>query len=228
MRVVKVKNYSAVSKIASDLLIDEIKSKPNLVLGLATGKTQRGFYKNLIKSDIDFSKIKSFNLDEFYPIEKTSKKSLYFYMEKNFFNKVNIKKVNINFLRGNTKDPKKESKRYEDKIKKTPIDIQFLGLGTNGHIAYNEPGSKYNSRTRVVELAPSTIKDKKGPKKGLSMGIKTILAAKKIILLASGNDKAKAVKGLIEGKIGEGCPASFLRKHKDFTLIIDKKAASLL
>lgn len=228
MRIVKVKNYRLMSKIASGLLIDEIASKPNLTVGFATGKTQKGFYKNLIRSKSDFSKIRSFNLDEYYPIKKDNKKSLRYYMEKNFFKKVNIKRSHIDFLNGETKDPKKESKRYEEKIKKNPIDIQFLGLGVNGHIAYNEPGSKYNSRTRLVELAPSTIKRKGGPKHGITMGIKTILSAKKIVLLASGKDKAEAVKGLINGKIGEECPASFLRKHKDITIILDKKAAQLL
>jgi glucosamine-6-phosphate deaminase len=228
MRLVRVKNYGAMSKIASDILLDEISVKPNLVIGFATGKTQLGFYKNLVKSKADFSKAKSFNLDEYYPIKKTNKKSLYYYMEKNFFRKVNMKKLNINFLNGDSKNLKKEFERYESKIKKNLIDIQFLGLGTNGHIAYNEPGSKYGSKTRLVELTPTTTKNKKGQKQGLSMGIKTIMSAKKIILLASGKDKAKAVKGLIKGKIGGNCPASFLRKHKNVTIIIDKKAGVLL
>jgi len=228
MRVITVKNYNEMSKLAAEILIKELKKKSDLTIGLATGKTQLGVYKRLVKSKGDFSKIKSFNLDEFYPIKKTDKKSYYLYMFKNFFNKINIKKSNINLLNGNAKDHKKECKSYENKIKKSPIDIQFLGLGENGHIAYNEPGSKYNSRTRLVNLTESTIKRKRGPKKGLSMGIKTILSAKKIVLLASGKKKAKAVKCMIKGKIGEDCPASFLRKHKNVIIIIDKKAGSLL
>jgi glucosamine-6-phosphate deaminase len=228
MKVITVKNYNEMSKKAAEILIKEINKNPDLTAGFATGKTQLGFYKRLVKSNNDFSKITSFNLDEFYPIKKTDKKSYYLYMFKNFFNKVNIKKSNINLLNGNARDYKKECKNYESKIKKNPIDIQFLGLGENGHIAYNEPGSKLNSRTRLVNLTKSTIKRKKGPKNGLSMGIKTILSAKKIVLLASGKGKAKAVRCMVKGKIGEDCPASFLRKHKNVIVIIDKKAGSLL
>lgn len=228
MKIITVKNYNEMSKRSAEILIKEIDRKPNLTVGFATGKTQLGFYKKLVKSKKDFSKIKSFNLDEFYPIKKTDKKSYYYYMHKNFFDKINIKKSNIGLLNGNARDYKKECKCYENKIKRDPIDIQFLGLGENGHIAYNEPGSKYNSKTRLVKLTDSTMKRKKGPKNGLSMGIKTILSAKKIVLLASGKKKSKAVKCMIKGKIGESCPASFLRKHKNVIVIVDKKASYLL
>ncbi|MFH1376557.1 MAG: glucosamine-6-phosphate deaminase [Candidatus Woesearchaeota archaeon] len=228
MKIIKTKDYNELSKKASDILIKEIAKKPNVVIGFASGFTPLGLYKILIKKKTDFSKIKSFNLDELYPIKKSDKKSYSHYMFKNLFNHVNIKKSNINLLNGETKNPTRECLNYEKKIKKNKIDIQILGLGANGHIAFNEPGSKLNSRTRLVNLSKETKKSKKISKRALTVGIKTILSAKKLILLASGNKKAKAVRCLVKGSIGKGCPASYLRKHKNFILIMDKGAGSLL
>lgn len=223
MRIIKTKDYNEMSDKATQILIREISKKPNSVIGFATGHTPLGFYKNLIKEykkgKVNFSKTISFNLDEFYPIKKTNKKSYYYYMHKNLFNHVNIKKSNINLLNGETKSPGKECKNYENKIKKHRINIQILGVGVNGHIAYNQPGSKINSKTRLVKL-----KDKRA----LSMGIKTILSAKKIILLASGKKKAKAIKQLVKGKISEEFPVTYLKKHKNLIVIADKEACSLL
>lgn len=232
MKIIKTKDYKELSKKVSKIIIDEILRNPYLTIGFATGKTPLGTYRNLIKeyrkNRVDFSKIKSFNLDEYYSIKKKNKKSFYYYMFKNLFSKINIKKENLNFLNGEAKNFKKECENYEGKIRKNPIDIQILGIGVNGHIGFNEPGSDFNSKTRLVDLALETLKENKCTKKALTMGISTILKSKKIVLLASGNKKAKAILGLVRGEINKNCPASFLRKHKNVLVIIDERAGSLL
>jgi glucosamine-6-phosphate deaminase len=232
MKLIKVKNYRELSRRASEIIIKEVSRKPNLVIGFATGKTPLGLYRKLAKAykknKIDFSKIKTFNLDEHYPLKKNDRKSYHNYMFRHLFNKINAKKENINLLNGEAKNFKKECEDYEKKIRKNPIDIQILGIGANGHIGFNEPGSDFNSKTRLVDLSPETIKEKKFLTKALTMGISTIMKSKKIILLASGKKKANAVLGLVKGKIGKNCPASFLRKHKNLIVIIDEKAGSLL
>lgn len=225
MRLIKVKNYKELSKKASKILIDEILKKPNLTIGFAAGKTPLGMYKNLIKeykkNKIDFSRIKTFNLDEYYPLKKNDKKSYHYYMFKNLFNKINVKKENINLLDGTARDFRKECRDYENRIKQIPIDIQILGVGINGHIGFNEPGSNFNSKTRLVEL--THIKGK-----ALTMGISSIIKSKKIILLASGKKKTKAIFGLVKGKMDKNLPVSFLKKNKNLLVIIDEKAGSLL
>jgi glucosamine-6-phosphate deaminase len=234
MKIIKVKDYKEMSDRAAGIVIKEIKKKPNLVLGCATGRTQIGLYKRLVKAykrgEIDFSKVKTFNLDEYYPIKKSDRRSYHYAMFKRLFNKVNIKKSNVHILNGEAKDWKKECESYERKIRKNPIDVQILGIGVNAHIGFNIPGSGFNSRTRLVHLKDVTIErnsrfvGRKVPKTALTMGIKTIMKAKKIVLLASGRDKRDAIHCLIKGKIGSSCPASFLRKHRNFTLIVDKRA----
>lgn len=225
MKLLKVKDYEELSRKASEIIVRDIKKKPSSVIGFATGKTPLELYKNLVreykKGKVNFSKIKSFNLDEYYPVEKKSKKSFYYYMFKNLFSKINIRKENINLLNGKARDFKKECENYELLIKKNPIDIQILGVGENGHIGFNEPGSDFNSRTRLVELTSA-----KG--KALTMGISTIIKSKKILLLASGKKKAKAIKKLVKGRISGKFPVSYLKKHKSLLIIIDEKAGSLL
>ncbi len=190
-----------------------IQKKPNAVLGLATGKTMAPFYKELVshyrKRKIDFSKIKTFNLDEY-----TKNSRFHSYMSRYFFSKVNIKKGNIHF-------PSSNAKAYEKEIKKSGgIDLCLLGIGENGHIAFNEPLSSFNSITREVLTS-----DKK---KAYTMGIKTIMSSRKIILLAWGKKKAASIFKSLKGKITEKVPASILRKHKDATFILDKSAAGKL
>ena len=228
------------SKIACENVIDEILKKPNIRIGFATGQTPLLMYKELTnayrKNKISFSGITSFNLDEYYPISRKNKNSYYDYMQKNLFKKINIKKSNINSLNGEAKNPEKECKNYERKIKKKKINLQILGVGVNGHIGFNEPGSSFNSKTRLVKLAEQTIernsrffKNKKEvPEHALTMGIRTIMNCDKIIFLASGKNKANVVKALVEGRINKNCPASFLKKHKNLVLIIDKQAGRFL
>jgi len=228
MKLLKINNYKEMSEKAGEIVINQIKKKPNSVIAFATGKTPPGLYREFVKAykkgKVDFSKIKAFNLDEYYPISKKDKKSFYYYMHKNLFDKINIKKENINLLNGEAKNWKKECLDYEHKIKKNQIDLQILGVGVNGHIAFNEPGSALNSKTRLVELTSETKKINKINKKALTMGVSTILSAKKILLLASGRKKAEAVRCLIRCKPNKCCPVSFLKKHKNLIVIVDKEA----
>ena len=235
MKLIKGKNYEELSKSVCDILVKDISKKPNLVLGFATGETPLGFYKELVsaykKKKADFSKITSFNLDEYYPIKKKDQNSYHDYMMKHLFSKVNISKDKINFLDGDTKNPEKECLEYEIKIAKCPVDVQILGVGVNGHVGFDEPGSSINSRTRLINLTSSTIKvnskhfkNHKMPNQALTMGIDTILRSKKIILMASGNAKREAIRHLIDGKISSKWPVSFLKKHRNLILVVDEKA----
>jgi len=236
MLIIETKNYKEMSKRGCQIIIDEILEKPDLVMGFVTGNTVIGLYGGLVsfykKGEISFSKITSFNLDEYYPIDKKDKKSFYYYMFNNLFDKINIKKLNINLLDGETKDVIKECSKYEEKIREKKIDLQILGVGVNGHIGFNEPGSKLNSKTRLVNLKEQTIKinSKNGkiPEKAMTMGIDSIMSAKKIILFASGKEKAKAIKRLIKGPVGDDCPVSFLKQHDNLIVVIDKDAGRLI
>lgn len=217
-----------------------IKNNSTPVLGLATGKTFAGFYKKLVKkqkkSKLSFSNTITFNLDEYVGLPSTHPKSFNYYMKNNLFNHVDIPEKNYHILDGTAENLKKECEKYERKIKKAGgIGTQFLGIGKNGHIGYNEPGSPHNSRTRVIKLTRETRKNKKEnfesqkvPEKAITMGIDTILESDQIILLASGKEKAEAIEKTIEGPITEEVPSSALQKHDDCTLIVDEEAAKNL
>ena len=240
MKIIEKEDYKEASKEAAKIIIAQIKKKPNSVICFPTGSTVLGLYKELInsykKNKVDFSKVIAFNLDEYLGLSKNNKQSYNYFLNKKLFDHINIKKQNMNLLDGSINNPKKLSLDYEKKLKKHHIDVIILGIGVNGHIGFNEPGSKLTSKTRIVNLSKDTIKSnsrffkniKEVPKKAITIGIATILSSKKIILLASGKNKAKAIKKLIKGEITEKVPATALRKHKDVTIIIDKQAASLL
>ncbi len=232
MNLIKVKNYRELSEKAFQILSEEIKKKPNLVIGFASGKTPLELYRKLVgaykKKKLDFSRVRAFNLDEYYPIKNRDKRSLYYYFFKNLFSRINVKSENINLLSGQTESPGEECRNYEENIRKNPIDIQILGVGSNGHIGFNEPGSEFNSKTRLVDLSKETVKVKKVTKKALTMGVSTIMKSKKILLLASGKKKAEAIKKLVKGNTEKKYPVSFLKKHKNLFVIVDEKAASLL
>lgn len=218
MKVIITSKKEAVKKAAS-ILLEVVKRKQNAVLGLATGSTMIPLYKELVKlykkGEIDFSKVRTFNLDEYADSSPGNKKSFHYYMDKHLFSKVNIKKEYIHF-------PSSNGIKYEKQIKKSGgIDLCLLGLGKNAHIAFNEPGSSFQSTTRKVKVAS----DKR---EAYSMGIKTIMSSKKIVLIAFGAKKANVVAKSLRGKISEDVPASILRKHKDTTFILDKKAAGKL
>lgn len=231
--MIKVKNYREMSSVASGIVINEVLNKPDAVIGFATGRTVKGLYKNLVKKfrrgEVDFSKVVGFGIDEYYPIGKDDKRSFRRYLFGKLFGKVNFRKSNLNFLDGSVKDWKKECLRYERKIKKSPIDLLILGVGVNGHIGFNEPGSLKSSRTRLIKLSEETIERNFGRKKGfseaLTMGVGTILSARKILVLASGREKAWAIGRLLKGKVGSDCPISFLREHKDL-VVVGRETAS--
>jgi glucosamine-6-phosphate deaminase len=228
MKIVETKNYPELSKIAERVVVSQIDKKPGSVICLPTGKTPLKMYKLLVKAnkrgEVDFSKVTFFNLDEYFPIEVKDKKSFSYYLFKNFFDKINVKKSNIHLLNGGVRDFRKVCRDYGSLIKKNPIDLVILGVGVNGHIAFNEPGSLKNSRTRFVELTSGTKKINKVDKNALTMGIATIMKARNILLLASGKKKSVAVNYLVTGKPNKKYPVSFLKSHKNFTVIIDNGA----
>ncbi|MEK6819213.1 MAG: glucosamine-6-phosphate deaminase [Nanoarchaeota archaeon] len=236
MKTILVKDKKEASKIAAEIICKEINKKRDLVLGLATGKTMIPVYKEITKlskrQKIDFREVKTFNLDEYLGLNEKDKESFKTFMNKNLFGKINIQEKNINFLDGKNKGIKKECKDYENKIKKLGgIDLQILGIGKNGHIAFNEPESSFSSVTRKVKLTDQTrkddsifFKDKKTPEYALTVGLKTIMNSKKIMLIALGKEKTEIVKRFFQTKITKKVPATILKKHKDFTFIIDKEA----
>lgn len=241
MEVVVCKTKEAASRKAADMVAALVKSNPKCVLGLATGSTPVPMYKELAKDvkagKISFKTVKSWNLDEYYGLPPTHDQSYRYFMDENLFDKIDIKKSNTHVLNGLAKDWRKECAAYEAQIKKAGgIDLQVLGIGSDGHIAFNEPGSSLSSRTRIVYLTPQTIKDnarffKKQsdvPTSALSMGVGTICEAKKIVLLAFGKNKADAVKGMVEGGVSQFCTASALQCHEDAWVFCDEEAASKL
>ncbi|MGQ9515035.1 MAG: glucosamine-6-phosphate deaminase [Thermoproteota archaeon] len=241
MKVIITNDYNEMSRKAAAIVADELRKNKKLVLGLATGGTPLGLYGELIRmhkeEGLDFSEVKTFNLDEYLGLDPENEQSYHYFMFHNFFNYVNIDKRNIHIPDGKAKDPEAFCKEYEKKIKEAGgIDLQILGIGSNGHIAFNEPGSPQDSRTRVVDLSEQTIKDNarffkdesKVPRKAISMGIGTIMEAKKIILLASGKNKADAIAKAVEGILTIEVPASLLQRHGDVTVIIDRESASKL
>ncbi|MCM8784672.1 MAG: glucosamine-6-phosphate deaminase [Candidatus Omnitrophica bacterium] len=243
MRVIIKKNYEEMSKEAAKIVKDLIQKKENCVLGLATGSTPVGLYKELIRmhkeEGLDFSKVITFNLDEYYGLSPDHPQSYRYFMDINLFNHINIKKDNTNVPDGKVPIEKIEQycEWYEDMIKKVGgIDLQVVGIGGDGHIGFNEPGSSLNSRTRLVALDEQTIKDNSRffdkiedvPRFAITMGVGTILEAKEIILLANGEKKAEIVAKAIEGPITSQISASVLQLHPKVTIILDEEAASKL
>ena len=243
MELIIAKNYDQLSAFAADFVVKEFEEKPKMVLGLATGSTPLGLYKYLIKLNrdkiISFKNATTFNLDEYYGLGSFDDQSYRFFMNKNLFSEIDIDLKNTHVPDGLAakKDIDNYCRKYDDLILKAGgIDLQILGIGNNGHIGFNEPGSPLNSKTRLVKLTPETIRansrflknKNEVPREAISMGLATIFCAKKIVLLASGKDKAKAIKKLFESKPTPNLPASILVNHFDATVIADKQAASLL
>lgn len=226
---------------AGNYMCGQVLQKPDSVLGLATGSTPLKPYGQMIdlykKGVVDFSKVTTFNLDEYVNLDVNDKNSYHSFMHENLFDHINIPEESINFLNGNAADPEKECEEYENKIKKAGgIDIQLLGIGSNGHIAFNEPSDCFQRWSHVVNLKESTVKDnsrffksiEEVPTQAVTMGIGSIMQAKKILIIAIGENKAKAIKQLINGNVTPQCPASVLQFHTDVTLMLDRGAASLL
>ncbi|MED4225359.1 glucosamine-6-phosphate deaminase [Neobacillus cucumis] len=241
MKIVVTKNYDEMSLFSAKQIMEVIKDKPDASLGLATGGTPIGMYQQLIhlhENGLDFSKVKTFNLDEYVGISQQHPESYHKFMYDQLFNHINISPDNVHIPRGDCSDMHEQCELYEKEIQLAGgIDIQVLGIGSNGHIGFNEPGSNPEERTRVVQLAESTIKanarffgsEELVPRLAISMGIQTILKqCKKIILLASGEEKADAVRAMIEGEVTPELPASFLKLHPDVTIVVDQQAAKKL
>lgn len=231
MKIIKVKDSVEGGKKAFEIIKEEMATGNVKTLGLATGSTPETLYKELVASDLDFSNMNSVNLDEYVGLESTNDQSYHYFMKKHLFNE---KPFNHNYLPdGTVTDGKKECERYDQIIAENPIDIQILGIGENGHIGFNEPGASFEGTTNEVELTESTIeansrnfaKKEDVPTHAYSMGIKSILQAKKIILLAYGPKKAEAILKTIEGPMTEDVPASALQSHSDVIVIVDEAAA---
>lgn len=241
MNVLIYESEEQIGIAAGNYMCGQVLQKPNSVLGLATGSTPLKPYSQMIelykKGVVDFSKVTTFNLDEYVNLDVNDKNSYHNFMHENLFDHINIPEENINFLDGNAEDPEEECRRYEEKIKAAGgIDIQLLGIGSNGHIAFNEPADCFQRWSHVVTLKESTVKDNSRffksidevPTQAVTMGIGSIMQAKKILIIAIGENKAKAIKQLIDGNVTPMCPASVLQFHTDVTLMLDKAAASLI
>lgn len=239
MKVVLVDTYDEMSKVCATEIIAELKANPKQVLGLATGSTPIGTYQNLIEAyknnEVSFKDVITYNLDEYIGLDETHEQSYRYFMQDNLFKDIDVKKENINFAKG-TGDLDQCVKEYDEALQKNTIDIQILGLGSNGHIAFNEPGTSFESTTHIIKLSDKTKEDNKRfftddevvPEYAITMGIKDIMSAKKILLIVNGENKAKAIKELLEGYKTEDFPASVLLDHPDVTLIVEKGAASLI
>lgn len=238
MRVIITENYDAMSKKAASLIAEQIRKKPDSVLGLATGSTPVGTYRELVRmheeEGLDFSDVTTFNLDEYYPISSKHPQSYHRYMEEKLFRHINIDESNVFIPDGMVKDIDSFCEWYEKEIKEAGgIDIQLLGIGRDGHVGFNEPGSSLGSRTRVKTLNQQTIKDnsrffeddEEVPRFAITMGVETIMDAKSCILLASGENKSEVLAKAIEGPITAQITASVLQMHRKLIVISDEEAS---
>ena len=237
LQVKVVKNYAEMSKLAADMVADLLKRNPTSVLGLPTGSTPIGLYEELVKrhqEGLDFSKVTTFNLDEYQGLAADHPASYHYYMEEHLFRHINVPREKINIPDGAAADAIEACRMYEEKIAGVGgIDLMILGIGTNGHIGFNEPKTPFGSTTNLVSLAPATIeanarffeREEDVPQRALSMGIKSIMNCHKIVLLANGEAKAKAIAAAIQGPVTEALPASVLQLHPDCTFIVDEAAA---
>lgn len=241
MKIYKAKDYKDMSRKAANIISAQVIMKPNCVLGLATGSTPIGTYDQLVewynKGDLDFSEVTTVNLDEYKGLPRTNDQSYYYFMHQHLFDRVNIDPERTNVPNGMEPDAEKECGRYEELIRSLGgVDLQLLGLGHNGHIGFNEPGEAFEKETHCVDLTESTIEANKRffasaedvPKQAYTMGIKTIMQANKILMVASGEDKAEIVKRAFFGPITPEVPASVLQLHNDVTLVGDEAALSLI
>ena len=235
------KDYYDVSRKAANIMSAQIIMKPNAVLGLATGSTPVGMYKQLIewykKGDLDFSQITSVNLDEYKGLSGDNDQSYRYFMEHNLFYGINIKKENTHVPNGLAKDVEIEGKEYDAAIAAAGgVDLQLLGIGGNGHIGFNEPTNRFIMGTHKVDLTRETIqansrffaKIEDVPTQAVTMGIGTIFNARSVLLVANGKAKANAIKAMLEGDVDPSCPASILKLHNKVYVVVDEDAASLL
>ena len=237
---VHVGTNEEISKLIADEFIKQINTKPDSVLGLATGTSPLLVYSNLIKANkegkVSFKNVTTFNLDEYIGLDGTHEQSYRYFMNVKLFDHIDIDKSKTHVLKG-VDDYEDYAKKYDDLILKSGgIDLLILGIGSDGHIGFNEPGTPFDSLTHIADLAQSTIIDNSRlfnnvdevPKKAATMGLKSIMNAKKIVLIATGKNKANAIKDLFLGEKNEKIPCSILRDHKDCTIYVDEDAYSLV
>jgi len=237
MKIYKAKDYKDMSRKAANIISAQVIMKPNCVLGLATGSTPIGTYDQLVewynKGDLDFSEVTTVNLDEYKGLPRTNDQSYYYFMHQHLFDRVNIDPERTNVPNGMEPDAEKECGRYEELIRSLGgVDLQLLGLGHNGHIGFNEPGEAFEKETHCVDLTESTIEANKRffasaddvPKQAYTMGIKTIMQAKKILIVVNGEHKADIVERAFFGPVTPEVPASILQLHNDVTLVGDEAA----
>ncbi|MCL2559318.1 MAG: glucosamine-6-phosphate deaminase [Turicibacter sp.] len=234
MKLHIVKTKDELAQKAYDVLIDVIKSSDEVTLGLATGSSPEGIYEIFRAEKPDVSHVTTVNLDEYVGLAADHDQSYAYFMDQHLFNHLPFKATHL--PNGLATDQAAECARYDEILAANTPDLQLLGIGTNGHIAFNEPGTSFELTTNVAELAPETVEANSRyfdspadvPTHAFSMGIKSIMQAKKILLIASGEGKAEAIKGMIEGPVTNEMPASILQNHPDVTVIVDAEAGSLL
>lgn len=241
MRIIRTKNYQDMSVKAADIIASVILLKPNCVLGLATGSSPIGTYDNLVKKynegNLDFSTVRSVNLDEYKGLPRTNPQSYYYFMHQNLFSRVNIDLANTNLPDGMEENSIKACSDYDKVIESMGgIDLQLLGLGHDGHIGFNEPNEEFDKLTHCVDLTEMTIEANKRffdsiddvPRQAYTMGIQTIMSAKTVLMVVSGKDKANILKEAFFGPVTPKVPASILQFHPNFILVADEDALSLV
>jgi len=239
LRIIKAKDYEEMSRKAAGVIAAQVIAKPDSVLGLATGGTPVGTYAKLVewynRGDLDFSDITTVNLDEYRGLPRTNEQSYWYFMHDNLFNHVNIKPERINLPNGENTDAEAACAEYNEILHSVgAIDLQLLGIGTDGHIGFNEPADHFPLETHCVDLEESTIEDNKRffankdevPRQAYTMGIKTIMQAKKVLMVANGKNKAEIIKKAFFGPVTPEVPASILQMHPDFILVADEDALS--
>ncbi len=239
MKVIITENYDEMSKTAAAIITELVKNNPNAILGLATGSSPIGTYKQMIedcKKGVSYKNVSTVNLDEYVGLTADHEQSYAYFMRTNLFDHIDIDQKNTNLPCGSAPCAKTECDRYNALLETMQQDVQVLGLGSNGHIGFNEPDTPFDSLTHLVDLTENTIKDNSRlfnsidevPRQALSMGIKNIMQAKSILMVVSGKNKAEAVRGMVKGEITPKLPASVLQLHPFVTIVCDKDAASLL
>ena len=241
MKIIRAKDYNDMSRKAANIISAQVIMKPNCVLGLATGGTPVGTYKQLVewynKGDLDFAEVTTVNLDEYRGLPREHPESYWSFMHRNLFDLVNVRPEAINLPDGTNLDAAAECARYDEVIRSVGgIDLQLLGIGHDGHIGFNEPGAAFELGTHCVDLTDETIEANKRffaskdevPRQACTMGIKTIMQARKVLMVASGADKAAIVKKAFFGPVTPEVPASILQMHPDFILVLDEAAAAAL
>lgn len=240
MKLIKVADYNEMSQIAADYIIVKLHGNPQLRLGMATGNTPKGLYKELVSdhqmNGTSYKHVQTFNLDEYIGLSPNDRQSYRYYMDTRLFDHIDIDKKNTHLPKGDAEDAFAEAESYEKLIQESgKVDLQILGLGRNGHIGFNEPGTSFSSPTHVVELTLATRTDNAKffgsldlvPKQAITMGISTIMESEEILLLVSGEEKSTALRRLLLGGIEEAFPVSVLKTHQNATIIADEAALSL-